>query len=53
MCATTLGPWEVDELPDTFIDAIKALDSDLSDLRHGFEEVKSAQARIRARYNKP
>jgi hypothetical protein len=50
VCATTIGPWEVDELPDIFIDAIKALDSDLADMRHGLQQVEDAQARIRSRY---
>jgi hypothetical protein len=53
VCATTIGPWEVDELPDTFIDAIKALDTDLAEMRKGFDEVTAAQARIRARYKTP
>jgi hypothetical protein len=53
VCATTIGPWDVDGLPDTFIDAIKALDTDLAEMKRGFEQVAAAQARIRARYKNP
>jgi hypothetical protein len=51
-CGTTIGPWDVDELPDVFLDALRALELDLGEMERGLAQVKEAQARIRARYKK-
>lgn len=52
VCGTAIGPWDVDELPDTFLDAVQALETDLAEMERGLAQVKEAQARIRARYKR-
>lgn len=52
VCGTGIGPWEVDQLPDDFIDAVRAMETDLSTMRANWQKVLEAQAKVRARYNK-
>lgn len=49
-CGTNIGPWDVDELSDEFIDAVTALDTDLTQMTDGLEKVREVQQRIRQRY---
>lgn len=51
-CGTAIGPWDVDDLPEVFLDAVRALEMDLAEMERGLEQVREVQARIRARYKK-
>jgi hypothetical protein len=51
-CGTAIGPWDVDDLPDVFIDAINALDSDLTEITSGLEKVRGVQNRIRRQHER-
>lgn len=53
VCGTALGPWDVDDLPDTWLDAIVAMTSELDEMRAGLAKVAEAQARWRRQYETP
>lgn len=51
-CGTAIGPWDVDDLPEVFLDAVRALEMDLAEMERGLAQVREVQAQIRARYKK-
>ena len=52
LCGTSINPWEIDQLPDEWLDAITAVNSGLHEMQNGLAQVKQAQDRIRARYGR-
>ena len=50
VCGTTIGPWDVDDLPDVWLDAIGAMTGELDEIRAGLQRVKAAQDRWRAQH---
>ena len=50
VCGTTIGPWDVDDLPDVWLDAIGAMTGELDEIRSGLQRVKAAQDRWRAQH---
>ena len=50
LCGTTIGPWDVEQLPDVWIDAVTAVTHGLKELQAGLDQVKQVQDKIRASY---
>lgn len=47
VCLTQIGPWDVDELPDEWIDAVQALASGNRNLQAGLARVEEIKSRWR------
>lgn len=47
-----ISPWEVNDLPDEWIDAAKGLTSELAELRAGTQQVEDRLARWREEHRK-
>jgi hypothetical protein len=50
LCGAVIAPWEIDDLPDEWLDALLALTDDLPELQSGLQQVKQIQDQIRAQY---
>lgn len=50
LCGTSIGPWDVDDLPDDLVNNILELPRIWRDLQHGWSEVEQVQQRIRELY---
>lgn len=47
-----ISPWELDELPDEWLDAALALTTDLQQIRQGTQQVEKRLAEWRAEHRK-
>ena len=47
---TVIGAWDVDDLPDEFVDACDALVNDLPKMKRGTAKIESYMEKVRAEH---
>jgi hypothetical protein len=51
-CGAQIAPWEVDEIPEEWLDAAEALMTDLPQMARGYQQIEDYKAKWRAEYKR-